>query len=62
MHKIQPIYMKIIHKNQTCLSPKYQGIKERVTHPHKQRKNEEGRVFRALKLARIFHEKQISMP
>jgi hypothetical protein len=37
--------MKIIHKNQIFLRPKYQGIKGRVTHHHKQRKNEEGRVF-----------------
>ena len=27
MHKIQAIYMNIIHKNQICLLPKYQGIK-----------------------------------
>ena len=37
--------MKNIHKNQICLPPKYQGIKGRVAYLHKQRKNEEGRVF-----------------
>jgi hypothetical protein len=51
MHIIQGIYMKNIHKIQTCLPPKYQGIKERVTHPHKQRKNEEGRVFSSLEVS-----------